>query len=388
MSRSTGFWTLAVILGFLLAAASAPSPLYAVYASTWGFSAITLTIVFAVYALALLLALLTTGRLSDGLGRRPVLTAGLLVQAAGMAVFVAAHGVAALYVARVLQGIGTGVATGAISAWLLDLEPQERPGFGSVVGGIAPMAGLAAGAVGSALLVQYAPHPLRLVYWLLAGVFLVAAAVLRWIPDAARPAGAWTRVSLRPELGVPGAARSLFVASTPSLVATWALGGLYLSLGPSLATRLLATDSRLAGGLVIAALAGAGAVASAMARSRAPRTIVVAGSLVLLVGVAVTLLAVAAGAPALLYVGSLIAGLGFGPAFSGVFRSLAPLATPGQRGALLASIYGVSYLAFSLPAIAAGVAVTRWGLRSTTYGYGLAVMTLALATTVAVSRRA
>src|SRR5919199_6906622 len=116
MARSTGFWVLAVILGFLLAAASAPSPLYSVYAAKWGFSPITLTVVFAVYALALLVALLMTGRMSDGLGRRPVLTAGLLVQAAGMAVFIAAHGVAALYVARVLQGVGTGVATGALGA--------------------------------------------------------------------------------------------------------------------------------------------------------------------------------------------------------------------------------------------------------------------------------
>ena len=384
MARSTGFWVLAVILGFLLAAASAPSPLYSVYAAKWGFSPITLTVVFAVYALALLVALLMTGRMSDGLGRRPVLTAGLLVQAAGMAVFIAAHGVAALYVARVLQGVGTGVATGAISAWLLDLEPLDRPGLGSVVGGIAPMVGLAVGALGSGLLVQYAPYPLRFVYWLLTGVFVAAAALLRWVPDQTRRG---LGVTLRPEIGVPPAARTLFLASTPSLVATWALGGLYLSLGPSLATRLLADDSHLAGGLVIAALTGAGAVASAIARSRPPRTIVVGGSLVLLGGVAITIGAVAADAPVLLYVGSVIAGLGFGPAFSGVFRSLAPLAAPNQRGALLSSIYAISYLAFSLPTVAAGVAVTHWGLRSTTYGYGLSVVALALVTTVAVSRR-
>ena len=95
----------------------------------------------------------------------------------------------------------------------------------------------------------------------------------------------------------------------------------------------------------------------------------------------------AIGSTAGLYAGSVIAGLGFGPAFSGVFRSLAPLAPPDKRSALLASIYVVSYLAFGVPAIIAGVAVTLYGLRDTTYVYGVVVMALAAITTVAVSRR-
>jgi MFS family permease len=386
MSRAAGFWLLSAVMAFLLAAASAPSPLYAVYAARWGFSSTTLTAIFAVYALALLAALLTAGELSDHLGRRPVLTIALAVQTVAMVAFLLADGVVALYVARILQGIGTGVATGALSAWLIDLEPSDAPGLGSLVGAVAPLAGLAAGAVGSALLVQYGPHPLRLVYWLLTGVFLVALVAVRSVPDDVPRRPGWL-ATLRPDVGVPAAARPLYAASAPSLVATWALGGLYLSLGPSLAISLLAEDSRIAGGFVIAALAGAGAVASVAARSRPPRAIVVGGSLILVAGVGITLIAVAADSPALLYAGSVVAGVGFGPAFSGVFRSLAPLAQPQARSALLAAIYVVSYLAFSLPAVAAGVAAAHWSLRSTTYVYGVIVMALALATTIAVARR-
>jgi MFS family permease len=386
LSRSASFWFLAALLGFLLFAASAPSPLYVVYEERWRFSSITLTVIFAVYAFALLVALLTTGRLSDHLGRRPVLVVALVVQIAGMVAFVLADGVAALYLAPILQGLGTGIATGAISAWLLDLQPRENPSRGGVVGGIAPMAGLAAGALGSGLLVQYGPAPLRLVYWLLAGVYLVALAAMFLIRDSAGGAPGWLR-SLRPEIGVPPPARALFAASAPALIATWALGGLYLSLGPSLAVSLLGSDSRVAGGLVIAALAGVGTAAAALVRSANPGLIVVRGSLVLIVGVALTLVAVASGSTAGLYVGSALAGVGFGPAFSGIFRGLAPLAPPDQRSALLASIYVVSYLAFSVPAIIAGVAAAQYGLRDTTYGYGLAVIVLAALTTIAVSRR-
>ena len=386
LSRAPSFWLLATLLAFLLFAASSPSPLYVVYEAKWHFSSITLTAIFAVYALALLAALLTTGRLSDHLGRRPVLMFALVVQIAGMGAFIAAQGVGMLYVARILQGLGTGIATGAIVAWLLDLSPPDNPRLGSLVGSVAPIAGLAAGALGSGLLVQYGPDPLHLVFWLLTAVYVLALAAMLVIPDLVERTPGWLQ-SMRPQIGVPPAARSLFTASAPSLIATWTLGGLYLSLGPSLAISLLKTDSHIAGGMVIVALAGAGAVASTLVRAADPRVIVIRGSLVLIVGVGITLLAVAIGSAIGLYTGSVIAGLGFGPSFSGVFRSLAPLAPPDKRSELLASIYVVSYLAFGVPAIIAGVAVTLYGLRDTTYVYGLVVMALAAITTVAVSRR-
>jgi hypothetical protein len=221
---------------------------------------------------------------------------------------------------------------------------------------------------------------------LLTAVFLAALAVLQFTPDDVPRQPGWL-ASMRPELGVPSQARDRFLAAAPSLIATWALGGLYLSLGPSLAISLLARDSHIAGGLVIAALAGSGTVSSVVARTRTPSAIVMGGSAVLIVGVGITLLAVALDSAAGLYAGSLIAGLGFGPAFSGVFRTLAPLASPQERGSLLASIYVVSYLAFSLPTVLAGIAVAHQGLNSTTYVYGAAVIALALSTTVALGRQ-
>jgi MFS family permease len=383
---AASFWILAVLLAFFLFGASAPSPLYAVYAAMWHFSSTTLTAIYAAYALGALTALLTTGRLSDHVGRRRILMLGLLVQIAGMITFLAAEGVGWLYAARILQGVGTGIATGAISAWLLDLQPADAPRLGSVVGGIALVAGLGAGALGSGLLVQYAPDPLHLVFWLLSAVYAVALVAMVVLPDPVARTPGWLG-SMRPRIGVPAPVRSLFAASAPSLIATWAVGGLYLSLGPSLAISLLRSDSRVAGGLVIMALFGAGAVASALVRAADPRTILIRGSLVLIVGVGITLLAVAIGSTVGLYAGSIIAGLGFGPAFSGAFRSLAALAPSDKRGELLATVYIVVYVSFSVPTIIAGVAVTHFGLRGTTYAYGLAVMALAAVTTVAVSRR-
>jgi predicted MFS family arabinose efflux permease len=177
------------------------------------------------------------------------------------------------------------------------------------------------------------------------------------------------------------------VALAPSLIAIWALAGLYLSLGPSLASSLWRTDSHVAGGAVITALLGAGAIASAFVRAADPHAIVTRGTLLVLVGVAVTLFAVTIGSTFSLYAGSVIAGLGFGPTFSGIFRSLAPLAPPDKRGALVASIYTVLYVSFSVPTVIAGIAVSAYGLRVTTYAYGAIVMLLAAFTLFAASRR-
>ena len=171
------------------------------------------------------------------------------------------------------------------------------------------------------------------------------------------------------------------------MVAIWAVAGLYLSLGPSLAVALVQTENRVAGGLVIAALLGGGAIASFVVRAAEPRAILVLGSAILIGGIGLTLLAVALDSTFGLYAGSVIAGLGLGPAFSGALRTVAPLAPPDARGALLAAIYVVVYLAFSVPTIVAGFAVQIFGLRGTTFGYGLMVMALAAVTTVAVAGR-
>ena len=377
---------LAVTLGFFLAAASAPSPLYPLYQAEWGFSTITLTAIYAVYAFGALAALLVSGRLSDHIGRRSVTIVGLLIELGAMLTFVAARGVPELFVARILQGIGTGVATGAISAWLLDLQPLGNPRLGGLVGGVALIAGLGLGALAAGLMIQVAPDPLHLTYWLLTGVFAFALVSMPVLPDIVPRVPGWLG-SLRPVVGVPRGARSTFVVSAPSLVAAWAVGGLYLALGPSLAVALLHANSRLAGGAVIAALLVTAAIASLLARRSDPRAAVIRGSLILLIGVGITLLAVGLDSPAGLFVGSAITGVGFGPAFSGVLRSVTPLAPPNSRGALLAAIYIVVYLSFSLPTIVAGVAVSLYGLRDTAYGYGFVVMALAAATAVLASRR-
>jgi MFS family permease len=376
VSRATAFWILVVVLGALLFASSVPSPLYVVYQDQWDFSAITLTGVFAVYALALLAALLVVGSISDHIGRRPTLLAALLVEIVAMLAFALADGVGWLFVARTVQGLATGTAIGAISAALLDLQPRSKPRLGALAGAVAPMMGLALGALSAGLLVDYGPDPTRLVFWLLLGSFALAAVAVPAIPETVARDGRW-RSALRPRLAVPRSMRTAFLAAVPCLTATWALGGLILSLGGSLTAGVLDQSSHLAAGLPIFIMAGISAVTAVWLRETSARTTAQGGLLALIVGVAVALLALAVESNALFLAGGAIAGLGFGPAFAGVFRVLSGLAPADQRAALISSVLTVSYLAFSLPAIAAGAAVTDLGLRETAEIYGATLIALA-----------
>ena len=367
---------MAATLAALLLASSAPSPLYVVFQRQFDFSAITLTSVFAVYALALLGSLLVVGSLSDHIGRRPVVLFALAIQVVAMVVFATAGGVGALFAARTLQGVATGIAMGAISAALLDLQPDDKPWFGSLAGAVAPMAGLALGALATGFLVEYGPNPTTLVFWLLFGGFVVAWVAALAVPETVEPDGRW-RASLKPRIGVPRDLRPGFFRALPCLAATWALGGLILSLGPSLTVSVLGEPSHVSASLPLFLMAGISGLASIWVRKLSPRTTARGGLGALIVGLGLAVAAIATGSNALFLVASVFCGLGFGPSFAGIFRALAEAAPVDRRAELVSSILTVSYLAFSLPAIAAGIAVTQVGLQDTAVVYGSVLIVLA-----------
>src|SRR5580692_2614923 len=264
LPRAAGFWLVAGVLFLLLFASAAASPLYAVYQARWRFSATTLTAVFAVYVLVLLLTLLVFGSLSDYLGRRRVIAVALAAGAGACGLFLAAHGVGLLFAARALSGAAVGIAASAAGAALVDLQP-EGSGRGPVVTGAANLLGLGAGALGTSALVQYGPAPTHLVWWLLLGAFAVAAVAVLAIPEtAARRPG--VLAALRPRVTVPRQARGMFGVALPCLIAAPALAGFYLSLGPSLTAQVLGSRDLVWGGLVIFLVAGSGAAASVALR--------------------------------------------------------------------------------------------------------------------------
>ena len=376
--RPLVFASITAILVLFTAASSTPSPLYVVYQQEWRFSPTTLTVVFAVYVLGLLGSLLVFGALSDHLGRRPVLAAAIALEAVSLVLFIVAGDVTVLAVARVLQGIATGAAITTLGAALVDLNPAHAPGRAGLVNGVAALSGLAAGALGCGALVQFAPSPTHLVYALLLGGMALAAVIVHRMPETStRRAGALS--SLRPRVGIPHRLRGQVLALIPILVASWALGGLYLSLGPSVAASLFGLHSHLVGGLVVTLLCGTGAATAFALRAWPPAKVVATAAGLLAAGMVVTLAGVAVESAGVAAAGTVVAGVGFGAAALGCFGAFARMAAPHERGEMLAVFYVISYLAFSLPAVAAGFASTSCGLKPTALVYGIGVVALGLA---------
>jgi MFS family permease len=355
-----------------LAAASAPTPLYGVYQGQWHISPITSTEVFAVYALSVLWALLVVGKLSDHIGRRPLLLAAIAAQVIALLMFVSAGGVGALFAARFIQGFATGAAIGAMGAGMLDLDGVRGARFNAV----APMVGTGLGSVVSGAFVQYLPGPTHLIYAVLLGVFALQALGVLLMPETVtRKPGALA--SLRPTFALPRTVRGPVLAAAPALLASWSMAGLYGSLGPAVVRRVTGSGNHMLGGSALFVLAVSGAVVVMALEGAAPRVLMQLGIAALFVGVGVTMLAASTSAVAF-FLAAVVAGAGFGAAFQGALRTVVGLAHPHERAGLISVLFVVSYVAFGVPAMVAGYLVVHTGnMLTTVYIYGATVMVLA-----------
>jgi len=364
---------LASVIVALLASSAAPTPLYAIYQAQWHFTPITTTVVFGVYAIAVLAGLLVLGKLSDHVGRRPVLLVAIALQASSLIIFATATGVPMLLAARVVQGLSTGAALGAIGAAMLDNDRE----LGTFANAVSPGMGTASGVLLSALAIRFLPDPTHLIYLALIGVLVLQAAAIAAMRETVSGAPG-ALASLRPEITLPRALRAPVLTAVPVLFALWALAGLYAALGPALVQSLTGSGNVVLGGLSLFVLAASAVVTIIAMRRADARTLMLFGGLALIVGVAVTVVAVSLGWLAVFFAGSVIAGAGFGSGFQGGIRSVVPLAAAHERAGVVSLLYVVSYLGLGVPAVLAGYGVVHGGgLVETTRYYGAAVIALA-----------
>ncbi|WP_306204588.1 MFS transporter [Actinoplanes sp. RD1] len=371
-----------IVVSFL-AASSAPTPLYTVYAERWHFTPVTTTVIFAIYALAVLAALLVLGRLSDHLGRRPIILASLGLQAVAMIVFATAGGLGALIAGRILQGVATGGSVGAIGAAMLDVDRRR----GVLTNAIAPGLGTALGALLSGLIVQYLPAPTHLIYLLLLAVFAIqAAGVLRMPETVTRRPGAVR--ALVPEFSVPRSLAGPVLTVAPILFAVWALAGFGGSLAPALVRELSGSPAAALAGVPLFLLTFVGAMTT-VAVDRVPARLVLRWGIPLVIaGSLGTLVATTLGSTTGFLVATVVAGAGFGAGIQGAMRTVVPQAAPEERSGVLSVLYVITYLGIGLPSVTAGVFVVHSGLDGTARGYSVFVILLAVATLAGTLRTA
>ncbi|PYY47479.1 MFS transporter [Curtobacterium sp. MCBD17_023] len=371
-----GFWIIAAMLLVALASSAVPSPIYPVYAAEWHLTPLMLTAVFAVYVAGLLVSLLVAGRLSDHVGRKPVLVAGGIGLTVSLGLFVVADGFGALVLDRVVQGVSVGLLIGALGAALIDNSLERHPALAGVLNGAVPPIALATGALSSGALVEWGPAPEQFVYLLFGALLVLMLVALAVVPErVTRRPGALR--SLRPTIAVPRSSRRLFRGVAGSLIASWALGGLFLSLVPSALGVVFGIDNHFAAGALIAVVTGVGAATGITTQRLDARVGVLIGLVALVLGPVVTIGFVFAQSLPGLVVGSAIAGVGFGAGFQAPLRMLLATAAPTHRAGLLSTIYVVSYLAFGVPAVIGGLLEPTVGLVPVLAGYGAFIVVAA-----------
>jgi MFS family permease len=348
------FWVVALILSITMLGTTLPTPLYVIYQAQWHFSAVIVTVTFAVYAVAVLATLLLAGRSSDQAGRKPVLAAALACSALSTIVFILAPDVGVLFAGRILSGLSAGLMTGTATAALTELVPARASRRASLVATAANMGGLGLGPLIAGLFAQYAPQPTVLVFEVYLAVLAAAALCLLLVPETVSPR---RHPALRfAGLGIPERGRSEFIAAGVGGFAAFSLLGLFAALAPTFLGNVLHEDSHaVQGGVVFLLLAVGTLTQLALARFNS-RRVVMAGLGLFLAALALIVAALSQADMAVFLTGTVVGGVAVGAVFLGSLATANRLAPPGQRGQAISAFFVACYTGLIIPVVGVGVA--------------------------------
>lgn len=350
---------LLILSGVALGVSGLPAPLYGMYQDVWHMSPLSTTIVFAVYAVAALGAVLISGRVSDVIGRKPVLLGALVAMIVGLGVFLIADNMATLMIARIIHGAAVGSIVVAGAAALLDLRPDHGARAGQL-SGVSFNIGMTVAIVGSSVLAQYAPHPMRTPY---AVVAVVCAVVGVGVVALREPHLAKSRGPIRiTKPAVPKEIRADFWFAALGAMASWSVLGVLLSLYPSLASHQTQVHNLVFGGAVAGSTAFAAAIVQLLAARVPARVAAIAGDVGMAIALVLTVPALATHMWQLVIVAAVLLGATFGLGFGGSLRHLSNVVPADRRGETMSAFYLLAYSAMAVPTIAAGWAATKWPL--------------------------
>ncbi|MER5934814.1 MFS transporter [Streptomyces sp. NPDC002054] len=364
-----------------MAGTTLPTPLYSLYQEKFGFSELTVTVVYAVYAFGVIAVLLLTGNASDTVGRRPVLLCGLGFAAASALCFLCATGLGWLYAGRLLSGLSAGLFTGAATAYVMDLAPAGGAARATLVATAANMGGLGCGPLLAGLLAQYAPWPLILPFAVHLALIAASAAILLRLPETVRDRQPLRTVRPQP-LALPPQVRAVFAPAAIASFVGFALFGVFTSVSPAFLAQSLHVTNHAVSGLIVA-LAFFASTAGQLAVDRVgvARSLPV-GCAGLFLGLALLAAALHWDLLVLVVLSALLGGVGQGLAFRGALSAVAGASPPDHRAAVISTLFVVAYTGISVPVIGVGLLAAPLGLE----GAGLvfiACMTLLVTTAAA-----
>ncbi|MCC8984818.1 MFS transporter [Bradyrhizobium sp. 10BB] len=330
------------------------TPLYLMYQEAFGFSQLTLTLIYAAYAIGNVVALLLFGRASDRAGRRATALSAVGVLIMATLVFMFARGVTWLYIGRILSGLGIGLASGTGNAWLAELADKGDKGYAAIIGTSSNFIGIGLAALLSGLLAQYAPWPLRLSF----AVYLVvvcAVAVLIWLTQETVRHPDHRRIEIRPQLALPRNIQAQFVAPAITGFGLMALVGFYASLMPGILLHELHIEARAAAGALLFELAMIVALVIVATQALSSRTSML-WSLALMIPAAAAIVTAQISASLWVMLGATaVVAISAGLGYRGSLQVVNEIAPADQRAAVVSTYFVCCFVGNALPVIGVGV---------------------------------
>jgi MFS family permease len=345
----------AVALAMMFVGAIMPTPLYPLYQHGFGFSGITLTLIYAIYVLGNLVALLFFGRLADQVGRRGAMLPAIGIGIASTVVFAAAAGSPWLFAARALSGFSTGLGAGAATAWIAELYTGRGNGTAARIAASANFFGCAAGPLFGGLLAQFAPWPLRLPYLVYLVLLCAVAVAIVFVPETVTNPKRLGEASLRPRLGVPRPIRLQFVSPAVSGFATFSLIGFYAALIPNLLAESLHESAHTVAGAIVCEMFGIAAITILSTAWLGSQAAMFSAQALLLPAVWLLVGAELARSLPLLLFAAAFCGVSGGLGYRGSLEVINRIAPADQRSEVVSSYLIALFAGNSVPVIGIGV---------------------------------
>ena len=354
LRQSAQSYAAALVLTLLFMGATLPSPLYVIYRDELHFSQVMLTLVYAVYFAGAMATAFFLGRISDEIGRRVAIFAAVAISIGAALVFIFANSLEMLFVGRLLSGLALPLASGAGTAWIVELC-EDRCTAASLSAG-AILAGLGLGALISGLLAEYSNEPLVFPFVALVSLALAAAVIVWLLPETVKHRmRRWSAMALRPRIGVPRGIIGAFIAPAVTVFASFALLGFYSALAPSLLQRSLGMESHAVGGAVIFELYAAAVLVLALTHWLGARAAMLWGLSLLIPSLALLVVAFQSHSLPLLLIGAALGGGAAALGYRGSLQIVNQIAPDSRRAEVVSSYLMFCYAGVSLPVIGIGV---------------------------------
>src|SRR6266850_1073670 len=360
LGRRASLWVSAGVVGHTLWTSAAPALTYELYAREWQLTHTVTAGIFAVYPIVVAIMLIGFGGISDQIGRRATMLAGLFASLAGAVLFAVAPDVWWVFAGRALMGIGVGLAASPSTAAILEFTSPERAKSAALVTMAAQAMGFAAALLLGGALTEYGPWPTRLCFWILAVLLLTLLAATWFLPRHTVGDAGGDKRSRMPS--VPKDVRRAFAVSSTAMVAAYTFGVLVLSLGGQVEHDLIGSPNAFLNGAVLSFFPIVMGTTGIIGRSLSPRMALIIGALISALGMMLLILAVNLRELVIYLLATAAAGGAYGLLFVGGLQVISAAAPANHRGGILSALYLLGYLSMGALALVLGAAATTHGL--------------------------